>query len=190
MLDRRLDGGDGCGVAAEERKSSYITPEGFEKLRAEYEHLWKVERPKVTEAVSVAAALGDRSENADYIYGKKRLREIDRRVRFLSKRIDELTVVVSDPETQRGRVYFGAWVTLEDEDGERVRYRVVGPDESDPIAGQISMDSPVGRSLLRKQVDDEVVVRRPRGTTSYVILEIGYEPPPGPTRRTKSTGRS
>jgi transcription elongation factor GreB len=177
-------------VAANERRSNYITPEGFEKLRAEHEYLWKVERPKVTEAVSVAAALGDRSENADYIYGKKRLREIDGRVRFLSKRIDALTVVRPDPEAQAGRVYFGAWVTLEDEGGEQVRYRVVGPDESEPAAGHISMDSPVGRSLLRKEVNDEVVVQRPRGRTSYVILEIGYEPPPGPERRTKSTGRS
>jgi transcription elongation factor GreB len=157
--------------------SSYITPEGFERLRGEFDHLWKVERPKVTNAVSVAAALGDRSENADYIYGKKRLREIDHRIRFLSKRIDELTVVHPDPEQQKGRVYFGAWVTLEDEEGDQTRYRVVGPDESDPSEGLISMDSPVGRSLMRREVDDEVVVRRPRGETTYVILEIAYETP-------------
>ena len=98
--------------------SAYITPEGFDVLRDELDHLWRVERPKVTEAVSVAAALGDRSENADYIYGKKRLREIDRRVRFLRKRIDELVVVEPDSEAQAGKVYFGAWVSLEDEDGE------------------------------------------------------------------------
>ncbi len=158
-----------------EKRSSYITPEGFRSLEAEYEHLWKVERPKVTEAVSVAAALGDRSENADYIYGKKRLREIDRRVRFLSKRMDELTVVEPGAERQADRIYFGAWVSLEDEEGEQVRYRVVGPDESDPGAGLISMDSPVGRSLLRREVDDEIEVRRPKGIKTYTILAIQYE---------------
>ncbi len=158
-----------------ERKSSYITPQGFEKLRREYEHLWRVERPKVTEAVSVAAALGDRSENADYIYGKKRLREIDRRVRFLSKRMDELTVVDPDSSQRSDRVYFGAWVTLEDERGETIRYRVVGPDEFDAAAGMISMDSPVARSLMGREVGDEVVVVRPKGRTTYTILAITYE---------------
>jgi transcription elongation factor GreB len=156
------------------RRSNYITPEGFEKLRAEYEYLWRVERPKVTEAVSRAAALGDRSENADYIYGKKRLREIDGRVRFLSKRMDELKVVDSEPDVDREKVYFGAWVTLEDEAGETVRYRVVGPDESEPTQGLISMDSPVGRSLLGKRVDDEVQVRRPKGSKEYTVLKVEY----------------
>jgi transcription elongation factor GreB len=170
-------------TGAGERRSNYITPEGFDRLKNEHEQLWKVERPKVTEAVSVAAALGDRSENADYIYGKKRLREIDRRVRYLSKRMDELQVVHPDPEQQADRVYFGAWVTLEDEEGERVRYRVVGPDESEPSAGLISMDSPVGRSLLGREVDDEIAVRRPRGETTYVVLEIAYGAEPGSTRR-------
>jgi len=155
-------------------RSRYITPEGFERLQAEHAHLWKVERPKVTEAVSVAAALGDRSENADYIYGKKRLREIDRRVRFLSKRIDELIVVEREPEKQASRVYFGAWVTLEDERGESVRYRLVGPDEFDAGAGLISVDSPVGRALMGAEVDDEVEVMRPRGPTRYTILQIEY----------------
>jgi transcription elongation factor GreB len=158
------------------RRSNYITPEGFEKLRAEHEFLWRVERPKVTEAVSRAAALGDRSENADYIYGKKRLREIDSRVRFLSKRMDALKVVDETPEQDLDKVFFGAWITLEDEDGEVVRYRVVGPDESEPSAGLISMDSPVGRSLLGKRVDDEVEVRRPKGNKTYAILQIDYEP--------------
>jgi transcription elongation factor GreB len=171
-------------AGSEESRSRYITPEGFERLRAEYEHLWRVERPKVTEAVSVAAALGDRSENADYIYGKKRLREIDRRVRYLSKRMDELTVVHPDAAREGDRVFFGAWVTLEDEDGETLRYRIVGPDESQPESGHISMDSPVGRSLLGKSVDDEVSVVRPRGRTEYVILAVSYSEPPGPARRT------
>jgi len=162
-------------VESAERRSRYITPQGFEKLRVEYEHLWRVERPKVTHAVSVAAALGDRSENADYIYGKKRLREIDRRVRFLSKRMDELTVVDSKPDQQAGRIYFGAWVSLEDEDGESIVYRVVGPDESEPARGWISMDSPIGRALLGKEVDDELVVVRPRGSATYTVLDIRYE---------------
>ncbi len=155
-----------------ERISAYITPEGFARLRDEHAHLWRVERPKVTEQVSVAAALGDRSENAEYIYGKKRLREIDRRVRFLARRIEELTVVEPDPDRPRDRVYFGDWVTLEDGDGNALRYRIVGPDESDPARGLISMDSPVGRGLIGKRVGDEVEVRRPKGIAAYVILEI------------------
>ncbi|MGH0035533.1 MAG: transcription elongation factor GreB [Myxococcota bacterium] len=155
-------------------KSSYITPEGFEKLRAELDELWRVERPRVTQEVSAAAAQGDRSENAEYIYGKKRLREIDRRVRFLTKRMDELTVVRATPD-QRGRVFFGAWVTLEDEDGNIVRYRIVGPDEFDASSGRISIESPVARALMRKEVGDEVLVKRPRGDAVYEILEITYQ---------------
>jgi transcription elongation factor GreB len=157
-----------------ERKSNYITREGMQRLHDEYEHLWKVERPKVTEAVSVAAALGDRSENADYIYGKKRLREIDSRVRYLQRRIDQLQVVDSAPSNEE-KVFFGAWVTLEDDEGAELRYRIVGPDESDATRGCISMDSPVGRALLGKQVDDEVQVVRPRGRARYTIAEIHYE---------------
>jgi len=162
-------------VAGNDASSSrYITPEGFARLRAEHEQLWRVERPRVTEQVSAAAALGDRSENAEYIYGKKRLREIDSRLRFLAKRIEALQVVEPGAQGTDGRVYFGAWVSLEDEEGEPARYRIVGPDESDPTRGQISMDSPVGRSLLGKRVDDEVEVRRPKGTTIYTILKIEY----------------
>jgi transcription elongation factor GreB len=168
-------------VAGEQRATSnYITPEGFEKLRAEHEQLWRVERPKVTQAVSVAAALGDRSENADYIYGKRRLREIDRRVRFLAKRLEALTVVTHDPGRSRDRVYFGAWVTLEDDAGEQIRYRLVGPDESEPARGHISMDSPVGRALMGRRIDDEVAVVRPKGRTTYVVLGIDYEAPANP----------
>ena len=157
--------------------SAYITPEGFARLQAEHDHLWKTERPRVTEQVSVAAALGDRSENADYIYGKKRLREIDRRLRFLAKRIDALSVVEPDVEREDGKVYFGAWVSLEDADGERLRYRIVGPDESDAQRGEISMDSPVGRSLLGRVVGDEVVVRRPKGDLELEIIAVTYERP-------------
>jgi transcription elongation factor GreB len=157
-----------------ERRSTYITPEGMQRLQDEYDHLWKVERPKVTEAVATAAALGDRSENADYIYGKKRLREIDSRVRYLQKRMDQLQVVDAAPKNP-DKVFFGAWVTLEDEEGGELRYRIVGPDESEASKGCISMDSPVGRALLGKEVDDEVVVIRPRGSARYSISGICYE---------------
>lgn len=157
--------------------SAYITPEGFARLESEHDHLWRVERPLVTEQVSVAAALGDRSENADYIYGKKRLREIDRRLRFLAKRIDALTVVHPGSHREEGKVYFGAWVTLEDADGDPLCYRIVGPDESDASRGEISMDSPVGRSLLGRVVGDEVIVRRPKGDLELEVMAVSYTPP-------------
>ena len=156
--------------------SDYITAEGHERLREELDRLWRIERPKVTQEVSAAAAQGDRSENAEYIYGKKRLREIDRRVRFLQKRLDELVVVRSAPE-QDDRVFFGAWVTLEDEQGEEFRYRLVGRDEFDPARGYISVDSPMGRALIRRQLDDEVVVERPRGSACFTIVDIRYQEP-------------
>ncbi len=156
-------------------QSNYITRAGFEKLQHELEWLWKDERPRVTEAVSVAAALGDRSENADYIYGKKRLREIDRRIRFLTKRIDELNVVDGGPRKEADRIYFGAWVTIEGEDGGTQRYRLVGPDEFDAGEGLISVDSPVGRALMGQRLGDEVVVRRPKGDTIYEVLAIDYD---------------
>jgi len=145
-------------------KKSYITPEGAKKLRAELEQLWTVERPRVTQEVADAAAQGDRSENAEYIYGKRRLREIDRRVRFLSKRLDDLTIV-NEPPTDPKRVFFGAWVTLEDEDGTEVTYRIVGPDESNVEKGWISMEAPVAKALLGKRDGDEVTVRRPKATS-------------------------
>ena len=127
----------------------------------------------MTQEVADAAAQGDRSENAEYIYGKKRLREIDARVRFLSKRLDELTVVRDTPAAD-GKVYFGAWVRLEDDAGEELAYRIVGPDEFDVEAGKISIDSPVGRALLGREEGDEVVVRRPRGNAVYTVLEVRY----------------
>src|SRR5688572_18657397 len=120
-------------------RSSYITPEGAKRLRDELDRLWKVERPAVTQQVADAAALGDRSENAEYIYGKRRLREIDRRVRFLTKRLDELTVVNEAPKDPQ-RVFFGAWVTVEDDAGVEAEYRIVGPDEFDIDTGLISID--------------------------------------------------
>lgn len=160
-------------------KASYITPAGFARLEAELDELWRVERPKVTEAVAVAAAHGDRSENADYQYGKRRLREIDRRVRFLQKRLDELEVV-RDAPARRDRVFFGAWVTVEDEEGEPSRFRIVGPDEFDARRGRISMESPMARALLGRSLDDEVVVRRPKGEAAFTIVAIDYslEDPP------------
>jgi transcription elongation factor GreB len=159
---------------AEPPGSKYITPEGERRLRDELEHLWRVERPKVTQAVSEAAAQGDRSENAEYTYGKKRLREIDRRVRFLRKRLDGMVVVGRAPPDTK-RVFFGAWVTLENDQGETVRYRIVGPDEFDREAGFISMDAPLGRALLRKAVGDEVLVEAAGRTRTYEVVEIAYE---------------
>jgi transcription elongation factor GreB len=152
----------------------YITRDGFERLRAELDQLWKVERPRVTQEVADAAAQGDRSENAEYIYGKRRLREIDRRVRYLSKRLEELTVVGEPPE-RRDRVFFGAWVAVEDEDGVESEYRIVGPDESDARTGAISIESPVAKALLGKREGDEVTVRRPKGDGVYTILGIRYQ---------------
>lgn len=142
-------------------------------LRAELHQLWKVERPQVTAAVHEAAKNGDRSENGDYIYGKRRLREIDSRVRFLSKRLEELEVVDRLPE-DRGRIFFGAWVTLEDAQGQQRRYRIVGPDEFDLKQNKLSMDSPMARSLLGKRLDDEVAVRTPAGEERLYITDIEY----------------
>ncbi|MDT8383224.1 MAG: transcription elongation factor GreB [Gammaproteobacteria bacterium] len=163
--------------------SKYITREGFCRLQEELDVLWKQERPRVTQAVREAAAQGDRSENADYIYGKKRLREIDRRVRFLRQRLDNITVVDRPPSDQR-RIYFGAWVELEDDDGNSLTYRIVGPDEIDPGPGYISMDSPVARALMKKSVDDEVTVNTPRGEVVMYISAVHYRAddhsPPGP----------
>ncbi len=157
------------------KKSNYITRQGWLALDKELKYLWKEERPIVTQAVSDAAALGDRSENAEYIYGKKQLREIDRRVRFLAKRLDALTIVDSSP-AQEGKVYFGAWVELEDEGGEAFCYRLVGPDEFEPAKNYISIDSPMARALIGKRVDDEVMVVSPSGEKLYYINVIRYQP--------------
>jgi len=154
--------------------SKYITREGERRLRAELEELWRNERPRVTQAVAAAAAQGDRSENAEYTYGKRRLREIDRRVRFLRRRLDGM-VVVEQPPTDTSRVFFGAWVMIEDEDGERARYRIVGPDEFGREPGYISMDAPLGRALLRRRLDEQVTVATPAGERLYLIVAIEYE---------------
>ncbi|MCG8589365.1 MAG: transcription elongation factor GreB [Proteobacteria bacterium] len=161
-------------------RDAYITPEGYERLRAELHELQHVERPRVTQEVADAAAQGDRSENAEYIYGKKRLREIDGRLRFLMKRMDELTVVREAPGDVH-KVFFGAFVTLEDESGASVRYRVVGPDEFDVDRGWISIASPVARALMGREEGDEVVVRRPRGDAAYTIVAVDYGDEKGPT---------
>lgn len=160
--------------------SSYITPEGHKALRDELHYLWKVERPVVTQQVSDAAALGDRSENAEYIYGKKRLREIDRRVRFLRKRLEVLKVVDQLP-TDCNRVYFGAWVELLRDDEQSLRYRLVGPDELDPARHYISIDSPMGKALLGKALDTEFELHTPGGTHMYEITKVDYEVPAGDT---------
>jgi len=153
--------------------SQFITPEGLARLRAELDELWRVERPRVTQAVQDAAAQGDRSENAEYIYGKRRLREIDSRVRFLRQRLDGMTVV-DRPPSDVTRVFFGAWVTLERGDGEEVRYRIVGPDETDAGTHCISMDSPLGRALLGKALDAEVSVVLPSGSTTFTVVAVDY----------------
>ena len=150
-----------------------MTPEGASRLRAELDQLWRVERPAVTQAVAEAAAQGDRSENAEYIYGKRRLREIDRRVRFLRGRLDGM-VIVSQPPTDRTRVFFGAWVTVVDETGARRRHRIVGPDEFDQGTGYISMDSPIGRALMGRRVGDTFEIELPTGAASVKIEAIGY----------------
>jgi transcription elongation factor GreB len=156
--------------------SKYITPAGARRLREELERLWREERPRVTQAVAAAAAQGDRSENAEYTYGKRRLREIDRRVRFLRRRLEGM-VVVDRPPTDGARVFFGAWVELEAGDGTRARYRIVGPDEFDMAPGYISMDSPLARALMRRTLDEEVNVEAPGGSRAYLIVSIEYEPP-------------
>jgi transcription elongation factor GreB len=156
------------------KKSNYITRAGWDRLDQELKYLWKDERPRITRSVSEAAAQGDRSENAEYIYGKRRLREIDRRVRFLVKRTDDLTIVYYDPQ-QEGKVFFGAWVTLVNEDEQEVTYRVVGPDEWDVKKGEISIDSPMARALIGKRIDDEVVVQTPEGERVFDIIKIWYK---------------
>lgn len=161
----------------EANKKSYVTREGYRRLEEEAHQLWTVERPRLTRAVAVAAAEGDRSENAEYIYGKKKLAEIDRRLQYLGKRLEHLTIVDDHPSGEP-RVFFGAYVRLEDEDGESVVYRIVGPDESDASRGYISVESPMARALLGKREGDEVLVPRPRGASEFTIEAVRYGQPP------------
>jgi transcription elongation factor GreB len=162
-------------VGASRAPSLYITGDGYQRLRDEYQALWK-RRAAVTRALAAAAAEGDRSENAEYIYRKKELREIDRRIRYLQKRLPQLKVVTAPPSDLK-RVFFGAWVTLEDDVGQETVYRIVGPDEFDPAKGWISVDSPVARALISKTVDEDVLVNTPRGAIRYCIVAIQYAVP-------------
>jgi len=153
---------------------NYLTPTGHKQLADELSRLMSVERPKVVREVSEAAAQGDRSENAEYIYGKKRLREIDRRVQFLTKRLDSAVVV--RPEDLGGDIIrFGACVEVEDEDGQRKTYTLVGPDESDPASGKLSFQSPLGQALMKRKVGDVVVVKRPAGEIEVEIVSLRYD---------------
>jgi transcription elongation factor GreB len=165
-----------------------ITRPGFERLKAELDQLWRVERPEVVQALAAAAAEGDRSENAEYSYRKKQLGGIDRRVRYLSKRLPQLKVV-EQPPTHTGKVYFGAELLLHDAArDEDSRYRIVGPDETDPRRGWISIDSPLARAVLGRSIDDQVAAELPSGRRVFRIAAIGYrllettapEPPPSP----------
>lgn len=157
-----------------ERSTALITRVGHARLKAELDELWRVKRPDVVKALAAAAAEGDRSENAEYTYRKKQLGEIDRRVRYLSKRLLQLRVVdttPSDPQT----VFFGAWVELENiASGDTVRYRIVGPDETDARLGLISIDSPLARAMLKKRTDDEFDAALPGGNVRYAIVEVRY----------------
>jgi len=155
--------------------SKYITPEGKKRLSDEFEFLWRVKRPEVTAALAAAAAEGDRSENAEYIYRKKQLREIDARIHHLKNRLEHITVVDSRPADE-SQVFFGAWVRLEDEEGLVFDYRIVGPDEFDYTKGMISMDSPMARALMKKAEGEEVIVKRPKGDALFTIMRVQYRP--------------
>ncbi|MEY4544735.1 MAG: Family ership [Pseudomonadota bacterium] len=153
---------------------NYLTPAGAKQLADELNHLMSVDRPKVVREVAEAAAQGDRSENAEYIYGKKRLREIDRRVRFLTQRLD-VAVVVRQEELGGDVIRFGAVVVVADEDGQHKTYRLVGPDESDPSSGKLSFQSPMGQALMKRRVGDVVTVKRPAGELELEIISLSYE---------------
>jgi transcription elongation factor GreB len=158
-----------------QHSTALITRPGFARLKAELDELWRVRRPEVVQALAAAAAEGDRSENAEYTYRKKQLGEIDRRVRYLGKRLESLRVVDTLP-ADPGAVFFGATVELEDlHDGRRARYRIVGPDETDAASGCISIDSPLARALLKKRVDDELEAALPGGVASFAIVAVEYE---------------
>ena len=156
-------------------KSRYITPQGRLALEQELKYLWRDKRPKVTQAVSEAAAQGDRSENAEYIYGKKMLREIDSRIHYLQKRLDLVEVVDRTPDDPE-KIFFGAWVKLENEQGHVVVYRIVGADEFDTEKKWISIDSPMAKALLKKSIGEDVLVKLPKGEAEYHILDVSYQP--------------
>jgi transcription elongation factor GreB len=154
-------------------KSPYITRQGYHSLSQEQDALWQ-KRKEVVKALSAAAAEGDRSENAEYIYRKKQLREIDRRVRYLQKRLPDLKIVDTVPDNLE-QIFFGAKVTLEDDEGKEINYRIVGPDEFDPAKNFISMDSPVAKALMKKCIDDDVTVLTPGGQVNYLVIDVSYQ---------------
>jgi transcription elongation factor GreB len=155
-------------------KTLMITPEGLEKLKAELDHLWRVERVETTQKVSWAASLGDRSENADYHYNKRRLREIDKRILYLRKCVDDLKVITYSP-FQEGKVMFGAWVEIENDKGKKMRFRIVGGEELIGAKDYISMDSPIAQALMKKEVGDEAIVKTPTGEFVWRIKKIEYQ---------------
>lgn len=163
------------GVSVSLRSSKFITSDGEKRLRRELARLWHEERPQLLESIAAAAAEGDRSENAEYIYGRRRLREIDRKIKYLSERLDQLEIVEIDEARVPEQVVFGAWVEIEDEEGEVKKVRIVGSDEFDASRNFISMDSPIGRALMKRRVDDSVLVRLPKGEVEYTILAIGFK---------------
>lgn len=154
-------------------KTKLITREGYNALKAEHDELWFKKRPEVTKIVTWAASLGDRSENADYQYSKRQLRQIDSRIRYLRKRLEDLQIVDYSPQ-QEGKVFFGAWVEIEDDDGQVLKFRIVGPDEIYGRTDYISIDAPMARALLKKQVDDSFVVQTPTGAKEWLVLDIQY----------------
>lgn len=154
--------------------TAYITPQGHARLKAELDELWRRRRPEVVTALAAAAAEGDRSENAEYIYRKKQLGEIDRRVRYLGKRLEALKIVDTRPN-DLGTIYFGAWFELEDAAGRRHRYRIVGPDETDAARGWISIDSPLARAALKRRIDDEFTAELPSGLAEFVVITVRYD---------------
>lgn len=154
-------------------RTNLITAEGYQKLEAELDHLWRTYRPEITQKVTWAASLGDRSENADYKENKRLLRQIDSRVRHLRKRLEALQVVHYAP-AQAGKVFFGAWVEVENDEGQVLRFRIVGPDEIYGRNDYISIDSPMARALLKKTVDDEAHVSTPGGIATWYIVSISY----------------
>jgi transcription elongation factor GreB len=163
--------------------TAMITAEGHARLKSELDELWRMRRPEVVRALAAAAAEGDRSENAEYTYRKKQLGEIDRRVRYLSKRLEHLRVIETHP-TDVSAVYFGAWFRVEDERGQEHDYRIVGPDETDAALGFISIDSPLARAALKRREDDEFEVDLPTGRARFVIVTVAYQGPLNGTRPT------
>lgn len=155
-------------------RSNLITPEGLEKLKQELDYLWRIERPEITQKVTWAAGLGDRSENADYTFNKRKLREIDRRVRFISKRLEVLQPVPYSPQ-QEGKIYFGAWVSLYNDNDESLTFRIVGPDEIYDQKGHISVNSPMAKACLGKEIDDEVIVKTENDTKTWYVDKITYK---------------